>query len=322
MADTGAHSLKMRQVGIALGGGGARGIAHIGVLRALRDQPEFLPAMAAGTSAGSIVAALYCAGVGQVQMEAEIRRFDWFRHVIDFQDTLRNLVEHGSKGLVSNSKLEDTMNELLDGRGFSDLNMDLAVTATDIDEKRRIIFTTPQNAPKIKKRILESFLPAGRGEKPGCDTIIISDYENIGKVVSASCAIPGLFQPVIIAGMRLVDGAIVDQVPVDVVRAMGADTVIGISLSFSVMPERASNLSSIFSTIIGMLGVQQLRKSLDLADIGFEIPGIDQRSMFDTHQYDLIDLGNLAMTRHLNLHRKRLRYGVASRVVRWLFGKS
>ena len=307
MAAPGAYSLGMRKVGIAFGGGGARGIAHIGVLRALRDRPKYLPSIAAGTSAGSIAAALYCAGINQVQMEAEIRRFDWFRHVIDFHETLKNLIEHGTKGLVSNSRLEDTVNELIKGKTFSDLELDLAVTATDIDNQRRVIFTTPGIASNMKHRILESFLPSENEHKPGCDTVIISDYENIGRAVAASCAIPGLFQPVTIAGMRLLDGAIVDQVPVDVVRAMGATIVIGISLSFSLMPEKASSLSSILTTMIGMLGMQQLRRSLDLADIGFEIPGIDQRSLFDTHQYDLIDLGALTMNRHLELYGKARR---------------
>ena len=294
-------------VGVAFGGGGARGLAHIGVVKELYKRSSYLPTITAGTSAGSIVAAMYASGVSTQQMEEEIRRFDWFRQVVNFHDTLKNFFENRKPGLVSNSNLEETVNDIIDGKTFSDLQTKLAVTATDIEEGRRVIFTTPLGAETIKKNYLYRFLPPPDENKPGFETVVISDYDNIGKAVSASCAIPGLFQPVEIAGMRLADGAIVNQVPVDIVRALGAKTVIGVSLSFSVMPEHVSNLSDVFSKVIWMLGAQQIRRSLDMADIGFEITGIEQRSIFDTHQYDLIDLGELEMRRNLNMYEKKTR---------------
>jgi len=293
-----------RPVGIALGGGGARGIAHIGVLRALRSRPEYMPSFVSGTSAGSIVAALYAAGVNQERMEDEIRRFEWFSHVVNFHDTLKNYFDKKPGGLVSNSRLEDTVNEIIGGKSFSDLDTTLAVTATDITAGRRVVFTTPSGAAKLNKKPLEEYLPPPEPSKPGFETLVISDYENIGKAVSASCAIPGIFQPVEIAGMRLVDGAVVDQVPVDIVRAFGCKPVIGVSLSFSTMPDRVSNLPALFGKVVWMLGVMQLRRSLDAADIGFEITGIEQRSIFDIHQYDLLDLGELDMRRQLDSYEK------------------
>ncbi len=101
--------------------------------------------------------------------------------------------------------------------------------------------------------------------------------------------------------MRLVDGAIVDQVPVDVVKAMGAEKTIGVSLSFAMLPEKISGMASVFSSMLWMLGTQQLRRSLDSADLGFQLPGIDKRSIFDTRQLDLIDIGEREMVQRLPL---------------------
>ena len=282
-------------VGVAFGGGGARGIAHIGVLRALRARAEYLPTLVAGTSAGSIVAAAYAAGVEQRTMEAAVRDFDWFRKVIDFSETFRSLLHNRHGGLVSNAKLEATVNVLTDKASFSDLPMELAVVATEIEKNRRVVFVSPESSRILDPAVLEGFLPALTDERPGCETLVISDFENVGRAVAASCAIPGLFQPVEIRGMLLGDGAVVDQVPVDVVRAMGADLTIGVSLSFSVTPERVNTAIGAISGMISMLGAQQIRRSLDLADIGFQVPGIDNRSIFDTHQYDLIGEGERAM---------------------------
>jgi hypothetical protein len=76
---------------------------------------------------------------------------------------------------------------------------------------------------------------------------------------------------------------------------MGAGLTMGVSLSFAVTPERLHSVGDSLTVMVSMLGSQQIRRSLDLADIGIQIPGIDQRSIFDTHQYDLIDLGERSM---------------------------
>ena len=110
---------------------------------------------------------------------------------------------------------------MINGRSFDELDIDLAVIATDIENLRRVIFTSHRVAEKIDKKELLRFLPEPTDLKPGCSTMIISDYNDVGMAVRASCAIPGFFLPVEIRGMRLLDGGIVDQVPVDVIKAMG-----------------------------------------------------------------------------------------------------
>ncbi len=284
----------MKKLGVAFGGGGARGLAHVGVLRSLRRN-GVLPQMVAGTSAGSIAAALYAAGLSQAAIEEAVAGFDWFSSVIDLTDTVRNLLGNRRGGLLSNSKLRDTINGLLGGRTFDGLDIDLAVTASDIEGRRRIIFTSRRAASRLRARELERFLPPPERGRPGIATVVVSDLDDIGEAVRASCAIPGLFQPVLFRGMRLLDGGVSCQVPVDVVRALGARITVGISLGLAYLPEHVKTPGSAVAGMVGMLAVHQLRKSLDLADLGFQIEGIERRSVIDANQRDLIDLGERDM---------------------------
>jgi NTE family protein len=289
-----------KRVGVAFGGGGARGLAHIGVIRALRNHPASLPFVVSGTSAGSIAAVLYAAGFPQAELESEARRFEWFRNVIRLSDTVRAVVRrerHG--GLVSNALLGDTVNALLGGRSFDDLPVDVAVVAADIEHRRRVIFTSVRVAKRLRMRELERYLEPPVDDLPGCETLVISDVPDVGLAVRASCAVPGIFLPVEIGGMRLVDGGVVDQVPVDVVRAMGATFTVGVSLAMGYAPEEIHRPAGAVAAVIGILGQHTVRRSLDLADVGFQISGIESRSLVDIHQLDLIDQGERDTEAHL-----------------------
>ncbi len=315
MADSGRSAGARRRgrlLGVAFGGGGARGIAHIGVLRALRAN-GLAPVVVAGTSAGSIAAALCASGLSQAAIESAVAGFDWFAHVIDLTDTVRNLLRNRRAGLLSNSRLRDTVNRLVDGRTFDDLEVDLAVTATDVEGRRRIIFTSRRAAARLRWGELRRFVAPARGSKPGIDTIVIADLDDIGEAVRASCAIPGLFQPVPVRGMGLLDGGLTSQVPVDVVRALGARVTLGVSLGMAYLPEQVRTAASAVAGMVGMLGVHQLRRSLDLADLGFQIEGIEHRSLLRAHQIDLMELGERDMASRLDALRRLLRRAAAHR---------
>jgi NTE family protein len=281
-----------KRVGVAFGGGGARGLAHIGVIRALHNHPLALPAMVAGTSAGSIAAVLYAAGLPQKELERIAAGFDWFRNVIKLSDTVHGVVRHGQRGgLVSNAALGETVNSLIGGRSFDDLPIDLAVVAADLEDRRRVVFTSARVARRLKMKELERFLAPTLPGRPGCATVVVSDVSDVGLAVRASCAVPGVFLPVEAAGMRLWDGGVVDQVPVDVVRAMGASFTVGVSLAMVSSPEKIGRPAAALASMVGLMGLQLVRRSLDLADIGFQISGIESRSLVDTHQLDLLGIG-------------------------------
>ncbi|NQT59319.1 MAG: patatin-like phospholipase family protein [Bacteroidetes bacterium] len=291
------------QVGLALGGGGARGYAHVGVLKALRAKAKNLPVCIAGTSAGAIIAACYAAEVPQSILEKSAEDFGWFQHVISISDTTKHVLKlRREGGLLSNAALADTMNTLLGGRGFDDLPIDLAVTASDLDKRVRVIFTSKYMAGKLKQNSeeLENYLLPPDKFRNGFTTEIISDMTDIGLAVRASSAVPGVFQPIEISGYHLVDGGVLDQVPVDVAKAMGASHTIGVSLGMAMVVEQMSSAFTTFNKTIEALAIPQIRKSLDLADLGFQISHIENKSPIKLHQMDLIDQGEREMLNYMN----------------------
>jgi len=106
---------------------------HVGVLRALHGHPQHLPVIVAGTSAGSIVAAL-----------------------------------------------GDTINALIGYRSFDDLDIDLAVVASDIEHQRRVLFTSRRVARRVDHDELHRFLPPPLEGKPGCETRVLGGFPDIG----------------------------------------------------------------------------------------------------------------------------------------------
>jgi NTE family protein len=216
----------MPRLGIALGGGGTRGFAHVGVLKALESH-QLAPSLIAGTSAGSVVGALYASGMTGFKLQETSFALDETR--------LKDLDLLGmSRGLVKGQKLQDYINELVNQRPLDQLGKPFVAVATDLDSGQRVVFA--------------------RG--------------NTGQAVRASCSIPGLFQPVVIAGKRYVDGGVVSPVPVDAVRQLGADLVIAVDISASVSnPMASSGVADVLGRALVIMGQQLGAQEVARADV-------------------------------------------------------
>jgi NTE family protein len=160
---------------LALGGGGVKGISHVGVLRCL-ESAGFKIGAIAGTSAGAVIGAAYAAGYTPVQLAEKIQEIDQSRLFDRTPDDGPSLL-----GLKGFSKF---LVDLFDNCTFDDLRIPFACTAVDLKTEREIILT--------KGRVIDA--------------------------VRASMAIPGIFPPIHIGDALLVDGAVVDPVPVAVAR--------------------------------------------------------------------------------------------------------
>ncbi|MFP4429988.1 MAG: patatin-like phospholipase family protein [Spirochaetaceae bacterium] len=296
-----------KRIGIAFGGGGARGLAHVGVMKALEPHPELRPTLFAGSSAGSIAGALFAAGLSLSEIERATGEMEWFRDVIRLSDTVRHIFEGFQGGLVSNEKLGETLNDLLGHRTFDQLPYDLAVVTSDLESRARVVFTSKRVVARLDRKPLTDFLPPPDYAKPGVQTVIVSDVVDVGLAVRASCAVPGVFVPVKIAGMHLVDGGVFDQVPVDVVKGMGADLTIGVSLGLGYQGRQSGSAIQVLGATISYLGLHQIRRSLDMADLGFQVSGIDSRSPVREGQRDLIAIGEKDMQERIPLLRQRVR---------------
>lgn len=189
-----APAPRRARVGVALGGGSARGYAHIGVLCAL-ERRGVRPDVVVGTSFGAVVGALYACGsdLAGIRADAErLRRRDVFPHILDLG------LAHGA--LLRGDRLEAYFDRLLEGRRFEDCRVPLAVVATDLDSGERVTLRSGPLAPALR----------------------------------ASASLPGLFAPALVAGRRLIDGGIGTPVPLDTLKSEGVDVAIGVGAGVEV----------------------------------------------------------------------------------------
>jgi NTE family protein len=173
-------------IGLALGGGFARGFAHLGVLQVL-EQNQIPISHIAGTSVGSILGAAYASGTPLSRIIATCR-------TLRFRDIARWRVSR--LGLASNNRLGDLIERVFESRQFEELRIPLAVVATDLTSGEPVVFTQGHLVDAIR----------------------------------ASCAFPGLFEPVEIGTRCLADGGLVAPVPTRAARELGATSVVGISV--------------------------------------------------------------------------------------------
>lgn len=303
-------------IGIALGGGAVRGFVHIGVLEALSETGDerLMPRFVAGTSAGSIMGALYASGLGIETITAASKEIGWLREVVDvsrsIRDSLHNLTglllpgslekwlkeamgvdfDRNRGGFLSSKGLEQWINRLIHPKkSFEDLEKKMAVVATEIGKKERVIFTSPEMGVQIGRYL------AARSHR-FIKSRIVDSCPSVAKAVRASSAIPAIFESVTEKDLRLVDGGIVDQVPVEIARAMGADIVIGVSLGFAQFFEKPKHPHQSLMNVLELMSREEIARSLSMADIAIEIPGIEKTSLMDMEQRDsLIAQGKAAM---------------------------
>ncbi len=184
------------RIGLALGGGAARGWAHIGVIRALAEH-GIKPDLVAGTSVGAIVGAMLCSD--------HLDAFERWVRSLNRRDVLSYLdFAIGNGGFIQGRRLMDRFHQQFGKMDFAQLRYPLGVVATDLYSGQ------------------ERWLREG----------------DLAQAVRASMALPGVFTPVQFDGEWLVDGGLVNPVPVSLCHAMGADRVIAVNLSGGLIGRR------------------------------------------------------------------------------------
>lgn len=174
-------------IGLALGSGAARGLAHIGVLKVLEREGISIDCIA-GTSIGAFIGALYAAGVPVHKMEEVAVGIDW-RQLARWIDPVIP-----TSGLIDGQRVLAFMAELLPVKSFEQLQLPLAVTATDVENGEPLVIR--------------------RG--------------NLLDALRAAIAFPGIFPPAPFGQRFLIDGGLCHPVPIDAVRALGAEKIIAV----------------------------------------------------------------------------------------------
>lgn len=169
------------RIALVLGGGAAKGFAHIGVIRALEQ--EHIPIdMIVGTSVGSLIGAIYASDKNSFELEWTAFSLEK-EHIFDF--AFMSMI--GGMGPVKGDRLEDFVKSKIPSVNIEQLKLPFAAVATDLNRGTRVVI----------------------------------DKGPVAKAVRASSAIPGVFQPVEHQGRLLVDGGVIDNIPVSVARERG-----------------------------------------------------------------------------------------------------
>ncbi len=220
-------SRKKPVIGLALGGGAARGFAHIGVIKALESHGIF-PNLVVGTSAGSVIAALYASGYRGTELQKialsldEAAITDW---ALPFSGRFG--------GMIKGDALQTMVNRLVKNQVIENMPMPLGIVGTDLQTGNGVLFQ--------------------RGDT--------------GQAVRASCSIPGVFQPTIIQGREYVDGGLVSPVPVRYAKQMGADVVIAVNISTEPSSQDSSGSLGILLHTTSIMGKSINTFELDLAQV-------------------------------------------------------
>src|ERR1700682_6436314 len=246
---------------VVLSGGGARGIAHIGVLKVLEDLKVPIDCIA-GTSMGAVVGGLYASGMSAGEIESTMRSVDWqeafrdtpprrdlaFRRKQDDQNFLVRLplgLKHGQillpKGFIQGQKLQETLRQLTlqfnDSTDFDNLPTTFRAVATDLESGNAVLM----------------------------------EKGDLAIAMRASMSAPGVFAPVELICRLLVDGGLAENLPINVARAMHADILIVSDVSFPLQPraalDSALSISNQMLAILVRKDADRQRASLGASDI-------------------------------------------------------
>jgi len=230
-----------QKIGLALSGGAARGAAHLGVLEVL-EREGIRPDLVVGVSAGSVVGALYCAGLSLQTLHEQAKELQWSKI---------GRITRPRLGFFDISRLERYLDELVEGRTFDQLPIPFAAGAVDI--------LTGQ--------------------------VVVLHEGSVARAVRASCALPGAFTPLEDGERLLVDGGLVNNLPVSVAQDMGADYVIAVDLTgFKGEHQRPRNVLEMWGLTFYTL-ISLTHGEAHLADC-LILPDLARASFVDFSQFD------------------------------------
>lgn len=199
------------RIGLALGAGGARGFAHIGVLQKLEENGITVHCLA-GSSMGALIGSLYAVGLSPQRMRKFIAHLPqklWLDYKVS------------RMGFIAGEKVKELIRLLTKNKNIEEADIPLAIVATHLKRGERVVFR----------------------------------QGSIAEAVRASISIPGIFEPAVIAGQYYVDGAVVDRLPVSVLREMGADLLIAVDVSSLETMQNA--VTSVFDVIVQSIDIMQ-----------------------------------------------------------------
>lgn len=263
--------LVILKIGLALSGGGIRGIAHAGALKALEENNINIDIIG-GTSSGSLVAALYALGYSPYYIYILFKRYAnelTKLNTSTIATGIGNFIINKKvsiNGLKTGESIEETYNKLALKKGVNKINqikMPIVIPTVDISSSKEYVFT--------------SVLPEGEEEK------YITDI-SVGKAVRASSSFPLVFSPCVYKNHMFLDGGALDNTPALEVKKLGADKVISIKFDSDTVT-KDSNIMDIVMKMVDIMGSKVSEESLALSDYIITIPS-DGTGLLETTKID------------------------------------
>lgn len=259
------------KIGLCLSGGGIKGAAHIGVIKALEEENIKFDCVS-GTSSGSIVASLYAMGYTPEEMlelfknyGKEISKIDWciiFKLIFGLIFKRKICVE----GLNKGTKIERIINKRAKQKNIkliSDIKMPLIIPSVNLYDGSIYMFISQQNERKYS------------------DEVITINNIDIGKAVEASCSYPGIFCPTNYNNQKLVDGGVRENTPWKELKNIGAEKII--SVVFEEKKKEKKNVNML-DCITGSMGIMMHEL------YNYEIEGIEYLLKIKTDKIWLLDI--------------------------------
>ncbi len=214
-------------IGIALGGGAARGFAHIGVLKVL-EANQIKPDLIVGTSAGSVIASVYATGISANELHRIAINLDE-ASITDWANPFSN--KFG--GVIKGDALQNHVNKLVKNKLIDQMEIPLGIVATDLKTGDAILFR--------------------RGDT--------------GQAVRASSSVPGVFSPTRISNREYVDGGLSSPVPIRFTKQMGADIVIAVNISSEPVDQDVNGTFGVLLQTTTIMGRNISLFEMPLADV-------------------------------------------------------
>ena len=260
------------KLGIALSGGGIRGIAHAGVLKALEDNDIKIDIIG-GCSSGSMVASLYAMGYTPHYIYLLFKRYAKDIAALNTKPIISGLGHFFKcKKVFSSLKdgeiIETVYNKLAIRRGIkniSQIQMPLVIPTVDITKSKEYVFTNniPQNVEGTSQYITDI---------------------TIGKAVRASSSFPAVFNPCLMGEHAFMDGGALDNIPVNEVKKQGVDKVIAVKFDADPVDEN-SNIMDIVMRTIDIMGSKISEESLEMSDLVLNVY-TDKVGLLDVEKLD------------------------------------